>query len=398
MKVIGLYGIGGVYNFGCEAIVRGANKLIHQIYQDVKVLYFSRNYEYDVKMLEDIDVEVIPIDYKRLFIDRVKNKICIFFGLDHRPLCIDYKNMIDRIDEIWSIGGDIYTIPQVKREKNKYEYYNQVVDFCDRASNRGKEVILYGASVGPFGSYNKAVEYYKKNLVKYKRIFAREQETVKYLCSLNINNVMFFPDPAFQVESCIVNNETAKKEFIGLNFSPLSLNEIYGDHGIESQKRLSRLIEKIVDEFKEKILLVPHVISKSENDDDLRFLNQVFQNVDKNYKEWISIADYSKGFIGLKPQLRRCKFVASARMHCCINAIKENVPAIFLSYSKKSIGMGRYIYNSDRWVLSLKDLDSSLIPLMREMNELEEQLSIYLDNRNNEIKQEYERLIDTLKT
>ncbi len=113
-------------------------------------------------------------------------------------------------------------------------------------------------------------------VIKYKRIFVREQETVKYLCLLNINNVMSFPDPAFQVESCNANNETTEKEFIGLNFSPLSLNEIYGNHGIESQKRLSRLIEEIVDEFKGKILLIPHVILKSENDDDLRFLNQVF--------------------------------------------------------------------------------------------------------------------------
>ena len=49
---IGLYGIYGVYNFGCEAIVRGAVKLIHDLYPSAEIIYFTYNFEYDRNVLD----------------------------------------------------------------------------------------------------------------------------------------------------------------------------------------------------------------------------------------------------------------------------------------------------------------------------------------------------------
>nr|WP_317354366.1 hypothetical protein [uncultured Agathobacter sp.] len=75
MVRIGLYGIFGVYNFGCEAIVRGAYKFINKIYSDAQIMYFSYNYEYDRKALSDLDLVVVPIIKKASFTDKKQLQI-----------------------------------------------------------------------------------------------------------------------------------------------------------------------------------------------------------------------------------------------------------------------------------------------------------------------------------
>ena len=198
MKV-GLYGIYGVYNFGCEAIVRGAYKFIKNLYPDCKIIYYSFSYSYDKTRLEDLDLDIIPVEIQNSIIKRGINKFFRIFNIEKQYLMFNADKIIDEIDLLISIGGDIYTIPQALREKEKYSYYNPLVDFCDRAIEKGKNVIVYGASVGPWGNYKKAVDYNVKALSKYKIILCREEESIGYLKSLGLTNVLFFPDPAFQI-------------------------------------------------------------------------------------------------------------------------------------------------------------------------------------------------------
>ena len=257
MKV-GLYGISGVYNFGCEAIVRGATKLIRQLCPGAEIIYFTHNYDYDCRMLSDLEIKIVKIEDKVNTLNRATSKMCKLFHTEHRPLFLDTDSILRQVDSIWSIGGDLYTIPEYRRRNQKYEYYNAIADFCDRAVDAGKTVILYGASVGPFGDYNKAVSYYVKNLKRYKMIMCREHDSYEYLKQCGLNNITFFPDPAFQVHG---NNKTPKaKKYIGINLSPLSLKEIYGETSIENKKKIAHLLERIIDEFDTPILMLPHVI------------------------------------------------------------------------------------------------------------------------------------------
>ena len=388
---IGLYGILGVYNFGCEAIVRGAVCLIQQVYPDAKILYFSRNYNFDSNALKDLNIEIVPIQSKRNIFNRGIYRICELFKIEKRPLFFDSNTLIDSVDEIWSIGGDLYTIPESKRNKSKYEYYNSTIDFCNRVVENGKDVVLYGASVGPFGNYTKAVDYYIGCLAKYKIILSREYETLDYLNSFNLKNVAFFPDPAFSVKNSL--NYSCEKEYIGLNFSPLSMIELFGGLSDDNIIKFSNIIESIVDAFGYRILMIPHVVCTNDYDDDYKFQKKILDLVSEKYINMIEIADFSNGFLGIKKQLLKCVFVVSARMHLCLNAISENVPAIFLSYSSKSIGMCKYIYNSDSWLIDLKKLDKQLIPVMKNMFSQKEEVAKYLNNRNAEIKMEYGKLI-----
>lgn len=193
---------------------------------------------------------------------------------------------------------------------------------------------------------------------------------------------MFLPDPAFQVR---VNNIIAKKKYIGVNLSPLSMNELYGNFDEGSVESLAVLLTKVYECLDTDLLFVPHVISNNKNDNDLLFLQNIIEFMEDKMKSHVKIADCNNGFLGVKKQLIECHFVVSARMHCAINAISENVPAIFLSYSKKSIGMCEYIYGSDKWVIDIMNIEEELIDKMKDMMQHKKEISEYLQDRNAEI-------------
>ena len=57
--------------------------------------------------------------------------------------------------------------------------------------------------------------------------------------------------------------------------------------------------------------------------------------------------------------MSECSVVISARMHCAINAITEGIPAIFLSYSEKTLGMSKMIYGTEKFALQLNEFNDS---------------------------------------
>lgn len=382
--VIGMYGIYGTYNFGCEAIVRGAVKFLRSNFENCKIFYYSYSYDFDKKALMDLDIEIVSVENKLTFFVRAINKILKTVNCKKRIFTIPFNNIINQIDVVLSIGGDIYTIPEYLRQKEKYPYYTHLVDFCNRAISCGKNVIVYGASVGPFGEYKKAVDYFVKNLQKYNIILCREMDTVMYLKNLGLRNLEFFPDPAFIVR--LEQNEEVEKKYIGVNLSPQSLYEIYGRYGDEEIESLAYMMDELIVTLKSPILFIPHVIPEGYNGNDFLFLKRVYNKMCK--KEYVLFADYSGGFLNVKRQIRQCKMVIAARMHCAINAVCENVPTIFLSYSQKSIGMCKYVYGDDRWAIRLNKLTDELIIKSKNMMDNCYEISLLLKKRNDKI-QEY---------
>ncbi|RGC40417.1 polysaccharide pyruvyl transferase family protein [Faecalibacterium prausnitzii] len=392
---IGLYGILGVYNFGCEAIVRGACQLIRRLYPEAQIVYFTYSYDYDKKALQDLNLEIRPIELKATFWDKVQHKIKVKLNSERCGFYFDFDSVIGSVDMIFSIGGDIYTIPKFLRAQNAYPYYNSLVEFCDRAIDAGKDVVVYGASVGPFGNYKKAIDYYKKNLSRYKMIICREEESVNYLNSLGLRNTCFFPDPAFQVKA--VDRTPLQPKYIGINLSPLSLKEIYGKHSEETYVNYAKMIDSVFESTHKDILLIPHVISKDEMDDDESFLHKLKILTKPETQQHIHFADWKGGFLGLKPQLKECYLVISARMHCAINAIDENIPAIFLAYSQKSVGMCKYIYGNCDYLIDLKAIETELIKKVQIVFRNSDNLSAKLELRNKEIEQYYKDNLNNVK-
>ena len=139
---IGLFGIGGVYNFGCEAIVRGTTFFLRSYIPDCHVVYYSLYYEYDTRILRDLHIEIKPVCLNKTFPKRVVNKLKWISHYEGCELFYDYNKIIDDVDMLFFIGGDIYTIPIVRRKQRKYRYVNRLVEFGKKAIAKGVPIVL----------------------------------------------------------------------------------------------------------------------------------------------------------------------------------------------------------------------------------------------------------------
>lgn len=384
---IALYGIGGLYNYGCEAIVRGTVAVIRKVAPDAQITYYSRRADEDRVKIMDLGIETVQLKRGYSIVARLLNRIGRKVNLPYRFGERGFRQITDASDVILSIGGDIYTIPKYMRSQKEYPYYKSLVQFGEHVLRKRKKLIVFGASIGPFGEYEKARRYYFNHLKKMNLIVARERRCMDYLKENAIEkNVCFMPDPAYWVE--LPKSDRLVPEYIGINFSPLSLQELYGDVSDGNLKRVASIIDSVAEKSGLPILLIPHVISPLHiNDNDLIFMENVFQNLSPCTQRITSIRE-PNGFLEAKGLLRRCRVVVAARMHCAINAVSEGVPIIFLTYSEKAQGMAQYVYGDSRWQMPLEEIENGLADKIYELLQSEDKERNYLHSRMAEIRNE----------
>lgn len=354
MKNVLLIGVYGVYNYGCEAIVRGTTSILKSINPDIKITYASYNYDDDVRRLSDLDINIIERRHiKRWSTRNILRKLLSYFNIKYSIPFDDIKAFKD-YDYALSIGGDMYTL-----------YHNGSFDrllpeFMSQLKRQGSKYILWGCSVGPFDKNPEALEYFKSHLKDIDLIVARESVTVDYLKEIGISqNVIIAPDPAFFVggPSRYISPKTDSKRQItfGINFSPLSALYEYGSLDI-AIKEQAKFIKWLIDNYDARIILLPHVTTTDYCNDDFKYMETLYSNMPEEIKEKVTLISDDPGFVGIKRHILKCDIVIAARMHCAINAIACGIPALFLSYSSKSKGMSKFVYGDDSYVISLGDL------------------------------------------
>jgi len=346
-----LIGIGGVYNYGCEAIVRGTEKILHREYPNAQIVYASRRPSDDQRRLAGSEVRII--ERKRNNRYSVKN-ICrkmLSLGGIRWDIASDSLALLKNVDAVISIGGDIYTL------NASGGYSLSFAKFGDAVRRRGIPYVLWGASVGPFTQNPKAEKAFSKHLKGLSLITARENATIEYLRSIGVReNVVPCADPAYVVGSEITANGTTRKDkfTIGVNLSPLSIRHT-GDVEEEAIPAQAKTIEGLVKTFDAHIILIPHVVSNfNEKDDDFRYLYKISQTIAPEYQDSVTLIENDPGFVGIKKVLVKCNLVIAARMHCAINALSAQVPTILAAYSSKASGMCNYVYGNTDLVIPLK--------------------------------------------
>lgn len=355
MLRVALYGIHGLYNYGCEAIVRGAYQFLSDTFPGCHITYYSYRSSQDAAQISDIPITVTPLKENNSLARRGANKLLQKLGAEHRLPRFDYADVVDNNDIIVSIGGDIYTIPEYKRSQANYEYYSPLVQFGDYIKRRGKKLVIYGASIGPFGSYEKAVNYYQRHLNSADCIIAREQECVNYLSSIGIeDNVVFMPDPIFAIR--FPNHTETRKNAIAINLSPLSMRELTGTSE-DTENRMASLLVALQEATGAEIILVPHVLSHDIRDNDYEYLAKIVECLPERARDHFTLTK-PESLFEANCILAQCKAAIAARMHCALNAAIAGTPPLFIAYSSKANGMAQLIYGTKEWVASLKDLDS----------------------------------------
>lgn len=391
VKLIGIYGL---YNFGCEAIVRGTYKLLKEADPNVEIELYTHTLEYDEKVISDLEIKVIQVEKKEFsFIIRILNKLGRILNIS-KQIRIEKLPESGKEDIFMSIGGDIYTLPKKDIDIVKYAR-NDLVDQGE-CILRKSEMIIWGASIGPFGSKKIVNDYFFTHFRKMKKIIVREHRSYEYLNGSGLNNVLFASDPAFFVKANKPLIEKKNKQLvIGINLSPLSIKE----NGIDANyDKYGKLIDDIISEFKCNIILLPHVISPlSEKDNDFIFLENIKKRVHEKNFDKVFMSNFRNGFLDIKNELINCDIVVTARMHCAINAICENIPTIFICYSQKGYGMCEYIYGDKENAVDLKEIDIELITKLKKINENKEQVKKKLKSKVKEIRNEEENIVELFR-
>ena len=386
-----IYGIDGVYNYGCEATVRAISKLLRQKYPTCKVYYKTPNYQMDNRALSDCgDVIVSPLEYKNY-----KNSVSAFFAKAVRHIKKRFKilakpekllnfttDWIDKGDSLIIVGGDIFNFLPSQEKPHKY-YTNDRIWLSMVAKNKGAKVFIWGLSAGPFDSNPQAKSLIMNYFNTYvDKIIVRENSTYEYLKTNGVKNIVFCSDPAFSVRT-ITSTGDSTINTLGINLSPLANRylgktyteeewiDIWTDIIVRTMSRLSF----------QKVVLLPHVVNEqTPDDDDLSYLKKIYDNL-KNKHIDVDIVDNDPGFIGIKEKITQCSLVMAARMHCAVNAITCSVPTVFLSYSTKSIGMCKHVYKDGFWVFDMRGLidnssDEKLDSLVLLLKETKDYLAV----------------------
>jgi len=351
-KTVLLIGISGVYNYGCEAIVRGTVNYLKHKYNNCNVVYASRNVEDDIKRLKGCDIKIINRPFKKWSIKNIFRKLMSYFNME-LEFQIEDLSLLDGVDEVYSIGGDIYTLDHLNKCSKSFPLFGEA---CIK---RGIPYVLWGCSIGPFTENPKLEKFFIKHLNKVSEIVTREQKTMDYIKSINIKTpIRLFPDPAFLVERTLVRNEVATKiNQIGINISPLSAL-YYGMSIDDAVSENVKFITGLIDKLSCKVVLIPHVVYDDLYNGDNVFINKVYDSIPENYKGYIREVDSDPGFIGVKEEIVKCDVVIAARMHCAINTITCNVPIVFLAYSSKAIGMSQFLYGSSEFVIDMSMINN----------------------------------------
>ncbi len=105
-----LIGISGVYNYGCEAIVRGTEAIIRREYPNADIIYASFRPTDDQARLYGSQVKLIKRKHLRRYsIKNISRKLLSIVGIRWSPR-IDSLQMLKNVNAILSIGGDIYRL------------------------------------------------------------------------------------------------------------------------------------------------------------------------------------------------------------------------------------------------------------------------------------------------
>ena len=359
-----MYGITGVYNYGCEAIVRGTALVLREMWPECHIAYASHRCEEDRKALRDCEIEIIPTT------SRYTPRRMIRSGLRRLGLPVRvYLNPVSlsrlkRYDCVLSIGGDLYTMPRPEPVRH---YLNPLVDFGERVFQAGKTFVIWGASIGPFDSNPWAIPLFVRHFKKVSLITTREQQTYEYLASLGIqDNVWPAADPAYLMpaDSGDLGSRFARsaRPLVGVNLSPLSARRVFPERTLEDlQESASAVLKILVEKLGVDVLLIPHVICHHDmRDDDYRYLTGIRDRL-SNRNSSVQILPAGLGGRRTKLAMGACDVIVAARMHCAIAAISSRVPTLLVGYSAKAHGMAQYVYGHSDWVVSLSDLTPQLL-------------------------------------
>lgn len=318
-----VYGHGGCYNHGAEAITRTTIEFLRNISTDCHITLSSYFEE------QDREFDLQPDCFAKRNPDGKTNA-----EIYAQTLAAITKDTIGI-----HVGGDNYC----------YKNWQRYAEIHYALKKNGKKSILWGCSIDE----NMVNEEMKEVLLSHDLILAREEITYRMLKKLGAANVIRVSDIAFTMQP----KETMlpAEEYVCINISPLVCKR--NEAAITDTEKLVRYLLK---NTTFSIVFVPHVTMPMDNDYALQCeLAKKFTGWEKRIfvcSDKLSAAEY-------KYIISKSKLCISARTHAVIAAYSSCVPAISIGYSTKARGIAEDVGMEDYVVDIGKMSESALIKM-----------------------------------
>lgn len=345
MKYYTLYGHDGSANHGCEALVRTTAKLLE--YENNRITLVSAKPDED-RFYGIGDVcNVVKRGDKGTPGKNDPGFFKAYFALKLRH---DYS-LMDKLAEAvnagvkkgsvaLAIGGDSYCYHQSLRD--------ELIRQHDLFRSVGIKTVFWGCSIDPELLNDKTVA---DDMRGFDLITARESISYEALKKVNPNTILVC-DSAFELDKIELPLPEGFEgsEIVGINTSPL-IERREASKGI-ARRNYEELIERILDGTDYKVMLIPHV--KWKNNDDTTVHCELYEKF-KNTGRIAAIEDHN--CMELKGYIARCRFFIGARTHATIAAYSTGVPTLVVGYSTKAIGIARDLFGTDEgYVLPVQSL------------------------------------------
>jgi len=369
-------------NLGVSALAESSIKIILNKWPNAQIILLGSGYEPQQHHLfvsgKEICVKTLPIRFcKNIFLPYHFLRL-MFYGLlvkvlpttqlkntlvNHNP----YFKILYETDLVADItGGDSFS--------DIYGFRRFFLGFLRKwlVIFLGKKLILLPQTYGPFKrNITKAMA--KSILKRAQKIYSRDRDSLEYVKSLlgsNTENgkVQFAPDVAFVLDSRKPSDFDASPlskirkntTVVGLNVSGLLFHGGYtrdNMFGLKTDYRtlIPAVIRMLLENKDVVVLLVPHVfpLADYEVESDLNACLKVYKQLKQIYPGRIFLMEgqYDQGEI--KYIISLCDFFIGSRMHSCIAALSQGIPAIGLAYSKKFEGVFRSV-GAERSVIDMR--------------------------------------------
>lgn len=255
---------------------------------------------------------------------------------------------LDQIDIFFSIaGGDSFSDIYGMRRFFDVSLTQILVLFLR------KKLVLLPQTLGPFNNrISRIITKFILSRAKY--IFSRDYCSITEMKSL-FGNCLFENKLSFSYDVAFTLKPQKPDEIpepftmdrnniplVGLNVSGLLYAGGYTGKNqfnliIDYPAFIKSAIDLIVNAFKARLVLVPHVFGEGSESDSI-VCRKIYDKIGA-YDPNIFLINKEYTPMEIKYLIGRCDFFIGARMHACIAAISQLVPAVCIAYSKKFIGL-----------------------------------------------------------
>jgi polysaccharide pyruvyl transferase WcaK-like protein len=267
----------------------------------------------------------------------------------------------------------------------------------------GKPLVLLPQTYGPFeSSLARAVARY---ILKHAAlIYSRDEEGVRAVRALigrEDDHVQFAHDMGFALEPQPPAEDVSRRLDVikqnglvtGLNVSGLlymggySGDNMFGLKG-DYARMVHLLLEELIERQGTQVLLVPHVFGGEENrESDEKACARIQAEFGQRYAGRLHYLPGRFDHHEIKYLIGQCDFFLGSRMHACIGALSQCVPAVGLAYSRKFAGVLESVGGGSR-VVDLRTLgDDEVVEAVREAFGQREVLRRQLEEKMPSIRQ-----------